>query len=301
MFTAQSMLFIYVESPLHVGAGRGLGTVDLPIQRERVTGYPVVQASSIKGCLRAACDPKLNPGSSLKSNEHLAIFGPETGDASAYAGALSTGDARLLLFPVRSLAGVFAWTTSLDVLARFQRAAQSASLNLDWSLPPKPEDGKAWVSGDALSVSGQVVLEEFSFTADKAQAAVVQKIGEWLAKNALPSSTEYLHWRNELSKKLCILPDNDFRDFAQYATEVQTHICLDPKTKTVKDGALWTAESLPMDSMLYTPLMATDSRSPDADLKAANVLQAVQTLDLPRTQLGGDETTGQGLVALKFA
>jgi len=53
MFEAKSMLYLYVETPLHTGSGRGLGTVDLPIQRERVTGYPMVQASSIKGCLRA--------------------------------------------------------------------------------------------------------------------------------------------------------------------------------------------------------------------------------------------------------
>ena len=34
---------------------------------------------------------------------------------------LRMGDARLLLFPVRSLRGVFAWVTSLDALERFAR------------------------------------------------------------------------------------------------------------------------------------------------------------------------------------
>ena len=39
---SKSMLFLYVETPLHAGSGRGLGTVDLPIQRERATGYPMI-------------------------------------------------------------------------------------------------------------------------------------------------------------------------------------------------------------------------------------------------------------------
>ena len=105
MFQATRMLFMYVETPLHAGTGRGLGTVDLPIQRERITGYPMVYATGLKGCLRAASDGKVVEGKLTKA-EHLAIFGPETNEADKYAGALSTGDARILLFPVRSLAGV---------------------------------------------------------------------------------------------------------------------------------------------------------------------------------------------------
>ena len=112
MFQATKMLFLYVETPLHAGTGRGLGTVDLPIQRERTTGYPMVYATGVKGSLRAVARQKGTPGA-LTDNELFAVFGPETTGADAYAGALSTGDARILLFPVRSLSGVFAWVTAL--------------------------------------------------------------------------------------------------------------------------------------------------------------------------------------------
>ena len=53
MFEASAMLYLYVETPLHAGSGSSVGVVDLPIQRERVTGYPVVQASGLKGKLRS--------------------------------------------------------------------------------------------------------------------------------------------------------------------------------------------------------------------------------------------------------
>lgn len=294
MFDAKAMLFIYVETPLHAGTGRGLGAVDLPIQRERVTDYPIVQASSLKGRLRAEARGKL-PG-----NELEAIFGPETERASEHAGALSVGDAKILLFPVRSLAGVFAWTTSVDVLARFLREAQMVGLAVSWTLPPEPDGDKALVTGNALIAGESVVLEEFSFTPDKEQAEAVRAIGQWLADNALPQGDEYRYWRDALPKKLCILPEDAFRDFVKYSTEVQTHIRLDPDTKTVASRALWTAESLPVDTLLYAPLLATPSRARDVNMRAEEVLQRVQGLGLVRTQLGGDETTGQGIVALRF-
>ena len=77
MFDATRLLFIYVDTPLHAGSGRGLGAIDLPIQRERTTQYPMIQASSLKGKLRATADPASNPQSLLDREKLFAIFGPE--------------------------------------------------------------------------------------------------------------------------------------------------------------------------------------------------------------------------------
>jgi CRISPR-associated protein Cmr4 len=313
MFEATRMLFIYVETPLHAGSGRGLGAVDLPIQRERTTNYPIVQASSLKGRMRGEARTKTKDEPSaeeraqgwLSKKEFLAIFGPEAGEgASEHAGAISFGDARVLLFPVRSLAGVFAWTTSVDALERFKRAAQIAKVKFDIAIPPEPpNENTAWVNDGALKAGDSVVLEEFSFTPDATYARAIEEIGKWLANNALPRANEYKYWRNALPKKLCILPENAFRDFVQYGTEVQTHIKIDPEKKTVSGSALWTSESLPTDTLLYAPVMATDARTKvnGNGMKADAVLRRVVELNLDRTQLGGDETTGQGFVALRFS
>lgn len=297
MFEAMRMLFTYVESPLHAGGGRELGAIDLPIQRERTTNYPIIQASSIKGCLRAY----FQGANGLSEAEHLAIFGPETGNASDHAGALSVGDARILLFPVRSLAGVFAWTTSVNVLARFCRDICATGRTLDFKLPQEPGTDQALVSGDKLIAGDVVVLEEFSFTPLREHDAQVREIGKWLADNALPLGNEYGWWRDSLPDKLCILPEDAFRDFVQYATEVQTHIKLDQATKTVSEGALWTTENIPADSLLYFPLMATRSRKQGVDLSADEVLGKLLELNIrtARIRLGGNETTGQGVVAIR--
>jgi len=291
---SKSMLFLYAETPLHAGSGRALGTVDLPIQRERTTRYPIIQSAGVKGRLRAEMETQ----GKLSKDELWALFGPDTDNAADHAGALSFGDARLLLFPVRSLAGVFAWVTSVDALARFNRELKSWGISPGWGLPQgEPGEAEAWVNGQALRAGGKVVLEEFSFT--PVQNEAVQKIGKWLAENALPQSAEYAYWRNALPDNLCILQRDAFRDFVLYATEVQTHIKLDPDKKTVESGALWTAESLPVDSLLYVPVLAAPSRRDKVKLTAAEVIKKL-TDNLPaRINFGGDETTGQGFVALK--
>jgi CRISPR-associated protein Cmr4 len=291
-------LFIYTESPLHAGTGAGLGPVDLPIQRERSTDYPIVQASGVKGALRSEAG-----GSAAEID---AVFGPE---GAEHAGAFSSGDARVLLFPVRSLKGVFAWVTSIDVLARFLRDAATAGLSVPLDLPDPPDKDHAHVSGQGVVLDGSVVLEEFAFKATETEEA--RRIADWLATNALPEGDEYAYWRNKLPGALVILPDDAFRDFVRHATEVTTRIRL-TEQKTVAPGALWTEEHLPTDALLYAPAHASRLRmngdkppalaEEDPDREAEKVLGWISSQDhIPhRLQLGGNETIGRGLVRLRW-
>ena len=132
--TKNSVLFVHALTSLHPGSGTALGAVDLPVQRERHTKWPLIPASSIKGVLRDACRPE-NEG---EKNKWEAVFGPEkieAGSDASYAGALSFTDARILAFPVRSLNGVFAWTTCPGVLQRHARDLALAGVN---SVPSPP-------------------------------------------------------------------------------------------------------------------------------------------------------------------
>jgi len=54
MFQISKPLFLICETPLHAGSGDSLGIVDLPIQREKHTSFPKIEASSLKGALREA-------------------------------------------------------------------------------------------------------------------------------------------------------------------------------------------------------------------------------------------------------
>ena len=351
MFEAAAMLYLYVETPLHAGSGSSVGVVDLPIQRERVTGYPLVQASGIKGKLRAEAyesaayqelkkqhaerianelkaDGKWRDKSEADRQREAArrarkvaakelgleaVFGPESDEADLHAGAVSPGDARLLLFPVRSLAGVYAYTTSRNVLARLKRDLDAQAQmtgqtsTISWTLDNLPDNGTAWtVDNQSVVVNGSVVLEEFAFAAQQHNAGGqndVAAIAAWLAENAFPDTAEYDYFREKVKTHLVILPEDAFRDFTHFATEVLARIRLNPETKTVARGALWTEEHLPSDTLLYAPLLATRPRTdqaPQAMQTADEVLGFVRDLGLTRIQLGGDETVGRGIVRLNL-
>ncbi len=304
MITATSMLYLYVETPLHAGVGSGLSSIDLPIQRERTTQYPMIQGSGIKGKLRATAEDTIKDAALLS-----AIFGPDsrTGDTSDYAGALIAGDARILLFPVRSLSGVFAYTTSCDVLARFKRDFERGQTenDLPWNVPARPVTNNALITTTSeVQAYKTLVLEEFSF--DAQVESQVDSIAGWLVEHALPDLNAGDYWSNKVKNALVILPENDFRDFALYATEVITRVRIDRTTKTVEGGALWTEEYLPTDTLLYVPIYATNARKNGKDgirLSGKEILDAVKPLGAGKgsyLQLGGDETVGRGMVRIRW-
>lgn len=295
MFLQSRILCFYAESALHAGSGSSLGAVDLPIQREVTTQYPIIQASSIKGALRQAAS---------HSTEVEAVFGPA--ENPDYAGAISPGDARILLFPVRALRGVFVWITSADVLGRFQREAQIIGYQGVPQVPPSPAAGEALVSDSALLLDGNaVVLEEFSYAARHDEAT--RAWAEYLARYALPGNGAFAYWRERLMRSLVVLPDDDFRDFVLYSTEIVTRIKVSPETKTVATGALFSQELLPADSVLYSPIHATAVHTKnstlyaeDAEASAQGIIAWVQQNVPLRLQIGGDETVGRGLVHLRW-
>lgn len=299
MITATTMLYLYVETPLHAGTGSGLSSIDLPIQRERTTQYPMIQGSGIKGKLRATAEDLLDKA------EVEAIFGPgpKSGEDSDHAGALIAGDARILLFPVRSLNGVFAYTTSYDVLSRFKRDIERGSKEqiLPWIVPEPVGNNALVTTSSEVQANDVIVLEDFSI--DAKQKADVNTIAEWIASNALPDLGAGDYWKNKLQNSLVILPNDNFRDFVLYATEVITRVRIDREKKTVAKGALWTEEHLPTDTLLYVPIYATNARNNGSTMDGEKVLEMVKPLGTGKgsyLQLGGDETVGRGIVRIQW-
>ncbi|EGV32632.1 CRISPR-associated RAMP protein, Cmr4 family [Thiorhodococcus drewsii AZ1] len=279
-----ALLGLLAETSIHAGAGQSGGVVDLPIQREAHTGWPVVYGSAVKGALRALAEENTEKNAPWLT----AVFGPETNNASDHAGALLVGDARLLLLPVRSLTGHFKWVTCPALLRRF--AADAARLGLTaFDLPA------AFARLDRQTVllpepTGEsLYLEEFRLRTEQADFETIIPV--------LASLMDRFDAETALRKQLALVDDDRFSHLAQFATPVNAHVCIDNRTKTVKPGALWYEESLPPDTLLYVALHAQAARRKEADKSAAEVLAHV-TGDLfgqrPYLQLGGNETVGMG-------
>lgn len=80
-----ALLGLLAETSIHAGAGQSGGVIDLPIQREAHTGWPVVYGSAVKGALRALAEE--NNALWLKI-----VFGPDTNNASEHADRAQLAD-----------------------------------------------------------------------------------------------------------------------------------------------------------------------------------------------------------------
>ncbi len=303
---SKGTLFLYTETPTHVGTGTGLGTVDMPIQREAASHFPMIQGSGVKGALRSQYPGNDDPNNAEYGNRR-AVFGPM--NQPDHAGAAIFGDAHILAFPVRSLRGVFAWTTCLEVLARFRRDCTLPNIPELSTAPPTTRDtASAYVASDRVLVDQtRLILEEFDYNAQV--TALAREWAIWLADHALPQTAAYAPYRAAFIERFVVLPDDEFRDFTLYATAVVTRISIDPKTHIVKNTGLFTQELLPADSLLYIPVLTHKPRVSNSNLAGtvfqasnteARVLQWLRDNAPPSIQIGGDETIGYGAAALRW-
>jgi len=287
------LVFVHALSPLHAGIGQGVGVIDLPTAREKATGLPFLPGSSLKGTLRDSC---------TNSTEQRQVFGPDTANASDHAGSAQFSDQRLLLLPVRSLAGTFAWVTSPYVLRRFARDASDAGAKgLPTSVPQPASLETCFVHAQECAIKTPistdqtcVVLEDLDLqptTHDDVTAWAT-----WLAEQVFPADAT---WQPVLRARFCIVHDDVLGFLLQTATEITARIKLMENTKTVEKGGLWYEEALPAETVLAGLVVATPVAKSGAT--AAGVFQALTGLMGKTMQFGGKATVGRGLCRVHMA
>jgi CRISPR-associated protein Cmr4 len=325
------LLGLHALTALHPGSGAALGTVDLPVQRERHTHWPNIAGSALKGILRDACREDIARRDDLgnldrfdddkekdKPEERAArrsrgsrrdladstlllneLFGPPTGGSAEFAGAVSVTDARLLAFPVRSLKGVFAWITCPSILERLERDLSLLGERQELAQDIQDEQAVVCGGGCACVVNGRLVLEEFDF---KVATGDAKSVADWVAANVLPDTPAYATTRRRFPEHFVVLSDNDFTHFAQHATEVTARIGLNYDTKTVKEGALFYQEFLPAETLFYSVVLVNAARTRTGGADAAALLQSLGGYlgKILVLQVGGDETTGKGFCGIRF-
>lgn len=278
------LLFVHALSPLHAGTGQGVGVIDLPVAREKATGLPYLPGSSLKGVLRDAC----------RDNEmRKKVFGPDTDSAHEHAGSVQISDQRLLLLPVRSLVGTFAWVTSPYILRRFLRDAENVGVSgIPSGVPVPTLETSCLVSNDgsAIMLNNQVILEDLDLTAETNSDA--REWSEWIGRQVFPDDTS---GQEMLNARFCVVHDDVMSFLLDTATEVFARVRLREDAKTVETGGLWYEEALPAETVLAGLILATPVKAePDEVFKTFNGL-----MEKP-LQLGGKATVGRGLCRLRM-
>ena len=246
---------LFTRTPLHVGCGSSVGVVDLPVLRERATGFPTVPGSALKGVLRDlfATEPQTQE----------TLFGKPDG-----RGKILVGEARLAAFPVRSAKGGFAWLTSPLALGRLDNDIVCPEIGEEDAFTP-----------EELVLKNVVVLEEYRLTRTGGlPEGLVGKLA-LLCKHEL--------WKESLEKRLAVVSDTMMTHFAQNACEIASHNHINDETGVVEDGGLFAQENVPSETLFVGQLMADDP----AHLKQlTDKLAEVENL----LQVGADATTGLG-------
>lgn len=312
MFDTGGVLWCYTLTPTHMGAGQGLGYVDAPVARERVTNFPFLPGTGIKGALRHQTSALL---ATYDDNLPDLIFGPEVGaESRSGAGAVSFADASLIAFPVRSVVDAFVWVVSPTTLSRLERILAIANRperdqlrQLHSSIRPE-QDETVLVANEALvRQNDKVILDQFAFRAVPTEG--LQRVGEIIVDGLKPIAPLIGTEDHErLQHSLVLVTDTVFGFFMESLLPVDPHVSIDPETGTAEEHKLFFVENVPAETVFAAPVLAgpprlgpPDSRSspPEngqaehADISAADV-ESSDLLEFLTQVVGGDRGDGLG-------
>jgi len=282
------MYWLQAITPLHVGIGRGVGFIDLPIMREKVTSWPLVPGSAVKGVMR-------DHFTQNKVEEPLinAAFG-QGGDDTGNAGSIVLTDAHIVCLPVRSLYGTFAYVTSHLVLERLKRDLLAAGYK---DVPEAPEPGDhetLHTSESELDADNKIFFEDLDF-ASRPDDDKTQKWAEMLAK-AIFSDKQ---WQRIFKERFAVVSDNSFNFLSETATEVSAHIKIEDDRKIVAKGALWYEEALPVETIL-AGIAWCDRVYGGNGIDQEKIIKTFCSDSALVLQIGGKATVGKGRVRCLF-
>lgn len=291
-----SVLFLYAETPIHAGVSGGPGFVDNQIQRDPTTKLPVIHSSGIKGVI------------------HDQLAGPVADrvlGTPRQAGRLLFSDARLLLLPVPSLAGVFAWVTCPLAIQRLERDMQLFGVAV-----PAPVAALRKRSGTVSGMNAlvgsstspvlvtrspdRVVLDDFCFEAVACPELV--SFARWIGAKAFPKrsgrhAAATTAWGARIGRPgsddsaLVLVSDEAFRDLAEFCLTIVER----NKVEEGKDTVPWTEEHLPAESLMYAMLSGL-GKGQQADVDEITDCLTKR----PVLHVGGTASLGRGLLSARI-
>lgn len=291
-------------TPLHVGSGKGVGFIDMPIMREKVTNWPLVPGSALKGVMRDYfCD--LVKAAKIKQVLFDAAFGIASGDGStnddtSNAGSLILTDAHIVCMPIRSLYGTFAYITCPIVLERLKRDLAAAGYG-EFPTIPKADNTEAIHQRNSQLVSERknIFFEDLDFNAkeDTEESTWADLLGNILFQNDPV-------WKGLFAERFAVISDDCFNFLTETGTEVSAHIRIDDEKKIVAKGALWYEEALPtetiMSGIVWCDKVFGKYKPENKRIEKKEILETFcpsSGLDL---QIGGKATVGKGRVRCQF-
>jgi CRISPR-associated protein Cmr4 len=277
--------------PVHIGTGEfRLGRVDNTIVREPGTNLPKIPGSSLAGVARAYTAMKFDKYRREKETRIVSCAGKGGGngddhcgepncqvctafgfskDGLSFQGLAQFSDARLLFFPVASLAGPV-WITcpsSLEAVGCVAKAAGSGA-NVDWlKWNDRLDNARGAMALDCGSGLPDRINLGWLYLAlykapqgepeDRPQAPAGWTIRYGDGPDVAKAVGE-LSAFGPVLKRLVLVSDRVFSVIVEDQLEVRTSVSISPQTGAAESGALFTYEALPRATFLFFQITCLD-------------------------------------------
>jgi len=260
LYTQQRYFFIALD-PIHIGAGGyRLGRVDMTIAREPGTDLPKIPGTSLAGATRSYA--AMRYGKPEAAGQHkkfkgdkaacpiIYTFGTATdtstnSEGPTQAGTVSIGDARILFFPVRSMAGPL-WVSTKEIL---EEAWGASSLTF-----PKNDEQKE-VKPDCESIVTTLAKQD---TPLNLGWLLFQAVSGLMIKP--PERVEQTPEWKAVKGCIALVTAKLFSQIVNSNLEVRTSVSIDHETGAAEEGALFTYEAIPRTTWLWTDVIEDDYR-----------------------------------------
>ena len=301
------MLFIWCEQDFFPGGEREGGAIDLRVQRDPITGAPICRSTSLKGAIRGFLELTNKLG---KTNINIRdIFGSSINEQVKYPGAIEFMNAGVILYPVQSYIGAFAFITSPYQLQEYW-LSHARNYGDNWAIKliekldnirSKLNDKKAIIPSESIFDGSDIVLYggEYILRANEYEVdQEFKKILNELVSKAIPRINNnplagYKYIESKIKTSTILLPDDKFIEVVNRTLPRVTRIALDYETKSVREGALFIQEVIPKHTLLASGIYkAIRYKDNDTINSFMNILRNALI------NVGGGETVGYGMIRL---
>ncbi len=259
LYTLQRLLFMTLD-PVHVGAGGyRLGRVDMSITRETGTNLPKIPGTSLAGATRSYA--AMSYGKPSAAGKHgdfkgdkkacpiIYTFGTSTDESSTNnsntskeginrAGTVSIADARILFFPVNSMAGPV-WVSTIDIM---REAWGENSVTLPQSVAAPTND---------------IVVTNMNWEKNLNLGWLLFECIKGLTITPPASLLSHPEWQG-ISERIVLITPKLFSQIVNSNLEVRTSVSINPETGAADSGALFTYEAIPRTTWLWSDVVEDD-------------------------------------------
>jgi len=262
---------------MHAGSGdTNYGIIDKEVQRDAITSFPIIHASSLKGAFRELFASKAPNGN--EDDLVKAIFGDPNSDktvSATHIGSHRFHEAQILALPVRSNFAPYFMATCPAILKEFVASMEvfgipTTSFQEDFEaskeLSQKSiEKDNPIIYTHVDSPKGEAYIDEFS-------------VGKTF-QNALGI------FRKRLTDNIALFHDDDFKTICKRLPVIARN-----QLNNGISNNLWYEEIVPRRSLFYFFIETDDSDKFNKELSKKHN---------NRVQVGGNATVGYGLSEVK--